>query len=253
MAQKITAEDLRAALALRCQSPAWALFDQVSDRTGGGSRYADAVAMSLWPSRGLEVHGFEIKVSRGDWLRELKDPKKSIAIQRYCDRWWIVAPPDIVQDGELPATWGLLVLRGKQLRCEKEAPTLKAQPLDRDFIAALLRRAAEGIERGRKQARREGFEEGCVKGPEEHRQRLEAVQKELQALQQSLELFEQTSGIQINRWNGKQMGEAVNKVLWILRTPDPAEHLRRSLSALQMQVESLSKEISAIEEAKETV
>jgi len=32
--------------------------------------------MDLWPSGGLEIHGHEVKVSRSDWLRELKEPEK---------------------------------------------------------------------------------------------------------------------------------------------------------------------------------
>jgi len=40
-------------------------------------RTADYVAMDLWPSKGLALHGHEIKVSRSDWLRELKEPEKA--------------------------------------------------------------------------------------------------------------------------------------------------------------------------------
>ena len=69
-----------------------ALFRQVADSTGyGQKRYADAVAFGLWPSRGLEIEGLEIKVSRQDWLNELKNHAKSADIQAYCHRWWIVA------------------------------------------------------------------------------------------------------------------------------------------------------------------
>jgi hypothetical protein len=58
--------------------PAWALFGNVRNTTGSGSRqerYADGIAVSLWPSRGLEIHGIEIKVDRQDWKRELADPE----------------------------------------------------------------------------------------------------------------------------------------------------------------------------------
>ena len=61
-----------ALLALRYAPPAYAFFEEVRAQTGyaaGGS--ADGLALSLWPSRGIELHGFEVKVSRSDWLREL--------------------------------------------------------------------------------------------------------------------------------------------------------------------------------------
>ena len=67
--------------------PAWAVLHEVPNATGAGKvRTADAIAISLWPSRGLEIHGLEIKVSRSDWRRELKQPEKSVPIQRYCHR-----------------------------------------------------------------------------------------------------------------------------------------------------------------------
>ncbi len=60
------------------------------DNTPGSFAYhraADAVAMDLWPSKGLEIHGHEVKVSRSDWLSELKQPEKCEPVKRYCDRW----------------------------------------------------------------------------------------------------------------------------------------------------------------------
>lgn len=108
------------------------------------TRSADAIAMSLWPSLGLELHGFEFKVSRADWLRELKDPRKAETFKRYCDRWWLVAGSSaIVRPGELPNGWGMLVLQGDRLVRLADAPRLDPQPVTRPFLAALLRRADE--------------------------------------------------------------------------------------------------------------
>ena len=64
-----TESDLTDALKARFCLPAWAFFPAVRNAAGfDANRTADGIAMSLWPSRGLEVYGFEIKVSRGDWL-----------------------------------------------------------------------------------------------------------------------------------------------------------------------------------------
>ena len=103
--------------------------------------------MSLYPSRGLRLHGFEIKVSRSDWLHELKQPDKSVPIQRFCDHWWIVTPADIVREGELPPTWGHLVLKGNGLNCAAKAPQLERDAWEPAFLAALLRRGHEARER----------------------------------------------------------------------------------------------------------
>lgn len=142
---KLTAGDVRAALRVRHPKSEWALMFEVSDAAGfGRGRSADALAMNLWPSRGLELHGFEIKVSRADWKRELVNPEKSASIQRYCDRWWIAAPRDLVPADELPRTWGLMEIDGAGKAVVKvDAPKLPAEPMTRSFVACVLRRASE--------------------------------------------------------------------------------------------------------------
>ncbi len=136
--------DVRTALARKFRAPEFALFFEVGDATGGRARrWADAVAMGLWPSRGLALQGFEIKVSRSDWLNELRQPAKAEAIARYCRYWWIVTPPDIVREGELPETWGHYEVRGNGLKVVRTAPPLSPVPVSPEFLAALLRRSDE--------------------------------------------------------------------------------------------------------------
>lgn len=163
----------------------WIVLPQVRDATGAGvGRTADGLAMNAWPSRGLEVHGFEIKVHRHDWLRELKQPEKAESIFRYCDRWWIVVPEqfedqaaEIVKLEELPPTWGLLKVAegGKSIRTARQAPKLKPRPLDRVFVAAVLR-AVQGCATPAAAiaaARLEGIKQGQKEGEENARRRLE--------------------------------------------------------------------------------
>ena len=75
----LKASDIRAAMSKRWAAPEWAIMWEVAEGTGArGGRYADAVMMSLWPSRGLELHGVEIKISRADWKREAFDPQRMV-------------------------------------------------------------------------------------------------------------------------------------------------------------------------------
>lgn len=122
----------------------WVFATQVRSAAGfDATRTADAVAMDLWPSKGLALHGHEIKVSRSDWLRELQKPDKWKPVGRYMDRWWIVVPDAaIVRPGELPPEWGLIVANSGGTRAVKQAPKLDAVPVSRTFLAALLRAAA---------------------------------------------------------------------------------------------------------------
>lgn len=131
--------------------PAYALFEEVKNQTGyskRSERYADALALSLWPSRGIGMTGFEIKVSRADWKKELDDPAKAAEFSKYCTGWYVVAPEGIVERLELPATWGLVEVpeKGrKRLVTRVEAPRLTPQPWDQSFVAALLRRQHEQL------------------------------------------------------------------------------------------------------------
>jgi hypothetical protein len=172
----------------------WMLLPQVRDATGAGSgRTCDGLAMNAWPSRGLEVHGFELKTHRGDWLRELKKPAKAETIFQYCDRWWVVVPDidveagrekPIIRPAELPSSWGLLVVdeRGRAAQAV-QAPKLKPKPLDRAFLASVLRRlaAVETPEAKVAAAFAKGKEEGEKEG-----RRLEALRLERRGQRQEL-------------------------------------------------------------------
>jgi len=108
-------------------------------------RTADFMAMDLWPSNGLTLHGHEVKVSRSDWLHELKDPTKADEFKRYMDRWWLVVPDSRIVKDDLPDGWGLMVSnedRGETLRVVRPAPKLRPEPVPKSMMAALLRAVA---------------------------------------------------------------------------------------------------------------
>lgn len=137
------ATDIRAALRKHYAAPEYAIFFEVADATGARhSRFADAIAMALWPSRGLTVHGFEIKVYRGDWLNEKKNPAKADKIARYCDTWTLVTPAEsnVAKLEEIPETWGWATVSASgTMKWPKQAQRMEAQPLDRTFVASMLR------------------------------------------------------------------------------------------------------------------
>ena len=139
------ASDVIDRLRIRFAPPRHALFVEVGNATGfDANRHLDALAVGLWPSEGMLVEGIEIKVSRSDWLRELKQPAKAGAIARFCDRFWAaVSDAKIVRDGELPTGWGLLVCTDDAcgVRVRVQAESLIAEPLSRTFIAAIARAA----------------------------------------------------------------------------------------------------------------
>lgn len=223
--------------------PVWAVFGEVGNGTGSHvSRHADAVAVCLWPSRGLEIHGFEIKCYRGDWLKELATPQKADAVQKYCDRWWIVVKDEgIVKDEELPPTWGLLQAKNGKLDFKKQAPKLSPEPLNVAFLAAILRRQAEATEKeltyASQQARKEGYEEGAALGPDQFRNKIENLKQTILQHEKTIKDFEETSGLSINQWDAGRIGEEVKKLMK-LRYSDPF----KSFEQLKTSALSVAKE-----------
>ena len=123
--------------------------EHVRNRAGfDATRTADFMAMDLWPSSGLLLHGHEVKVSRSDWLRELADPSKAEAFTRYVDRWWVVVPHKRVVRDDLPDQWGLMVRRGERLVVVRPAPVLVPEPPPRTFLASLMRAVVMTARRG---------------------------------------------------------------------------------------------------------
>ena len=106
-----------------------------------GGRRCDLIRVGMWRSRGSGIDGHEIKASRADWLRELDDPPKAEAWWPYCTRWWVVAPPGVVADGELPEGWGLMELpaSGRRFRVKVQAARKDAK-LTVALLVELLRR-----------------------------------------------------------------------------------------------------------------
>lgn len=123
---------------------------QVAASTGGSNNIADVLVLGAWKSSGNLLDGFEVKISRADWLNEVKNPNKATAVKQYCDRWWLViADAAMVKEGELPDDWGMMVvdedaLGNRILKVIKKAPILLSKPLTHDFVASLLRTDARG-------------------------------------------------------------------------------------------------------------
>lgn len=245
-----TAAIRKAVLAKFC-APEWATFLEVHNSTGATQRRsADAMAMNLFPSRGLRLHGFEFKASRGDWLRELKQPAKSESIQRYCDHWWIVTLPDIVKPDELPPTWGLYVLKGSGLHAVTKAPELESQPVDRPFMAALLRRAHEFAGRDLNEAVKKRTAEDEARAAERVRTEIERGTREYRALREAVDTFEASSGFSIaNMWGGgdAEIGAAVKlvKAAGVLSTYGGVRRLAEQAREFAERVERTMAEIGA--------
>lgn len=207
------------ALRLRYPLPSYALFFEVRNTTGSArvERYADAIAVGCWPSRGLDVIGMEFKADRRDWLREWKEPAKAEAFVKFCDYWFVVqSEPDIVKLEELPKTWGLLTLRGERLVTTVDAPKLEPIPMTRGFLASLLRNSLE--QSTEKVIRQESYDKGWAEGRQDlvdaDRTEQENLRREIERLKEIVASFEKATAIApITQWNAERVAAAVEKHL----------------------------------------
>lgn len=212
----------------------WAFVAQVPNGTAmNKSRTCDGMAMGLWPSKGLHLHGFEIKVSRSDWLAEIQLPEKAVAFSRYCHFWWIVAPPGIIKLEEVAAEWGVqeVTKSGQRLRVKKAASLLSLEPVGPDLLAGIFRACArQGSESEIKQARRDGYDAGHKDGYKSGKQWVahdgEGFQREAERWRRVVKEFEEASGIAIQRYGGGDLGSLVAKARAIQNAESEMDRLR---------------------------
>lgn len=233
--------DLYDLLRGRYPAPEWAMFHEVNVGRG----YGDAVVINMWSSRGYAVHGFERKDFRSDWLRELKQPQKAESLFQYCDYWWLLTSENnVAKIEEIPIGWGWVTAKGEKLKTMVAAPKLEPKPLSRHFIAAVLRRAGEQINKmihpNDIQSR---IDEARLSGEKiaEHSKTQELFN--LREIGKDVEEFEKASGIKIHekwdyRHDPKKLGEAIKYIL-----DGGLEKNKAELLALKVKCERISKMI----------
>ncbi len=207
---KTTANDVVSLLKAKHAAPQWAFVENVCESTQNHRR-CDAMAVGQWHSVGQHLHGFEVKVARSDWQREMQDVAKAETFARYCDYWWLVATEGVVKIEEMPERWGLMEVVGGGLKVRRIATKREPEPLSRGLLVMLTRRAAEQnpADAALKAAREEGWKEGYARGKETTHDA-----RGYESLQQSVADFETASGVSIrHEWEAGKIGAAVKLVM----------------------------------------
>lgn len=196
-------------------APEWALLFNVGNGTGHHcTGWADAIAMSLYPSRGLAIHGFEFKASRTDWTKELKDPHKAEKVAKYCDFWWLVARADIVKDAELPLGWGQMEWRDSKLKLVRAASQMKPVQLDREFIAAILRRSAESDQKVIDELVRKQVDKDRAEHQQSRKDAIERDRSEYSKVLKNLKELKEKTGIDLRGYQATdEVARAIKLVL----------------------------------------
>ncbi|MCP4569176.1 MAG: hypothetical protein GY841_16500 [FCB group bacterium] len=179
---------------------------EVANSTGGNiKRYADGLALWLWPSKGLEIEGFEVKTSRSDLNKELQDVTKWESVGQYCTRWWLVVNDKSIVDMErIPAVWGVMYPTGWNMKIWRPASKLEPKPISPGFMMSVVRCASKITQR----QLQESYERGCVA---EKKLKHTKVKCDYENLKMRLEKFEKISGINIDGYDGEMIGGQLNE------------------------------------------
>ena len=221
-------------LGSKFSSPEYGFITQVRNGTGYmANRTADAMAMSLWPSRGLHIYGFEVKASRTDWLKELKSPDKADAMAIYCHYWYVVVgSADIIREEELPKTWGLMIPYGKGLKIQKEAVfNKKALQFDELMLAGIFRNVSEHcIPKELVDIKIAGEVKIKVEGWKESR---EESRKEVSELKDIIRDFETKTGLCMSSWDKESNKELIKAIKMALEGNKKIAEIRKELEKLK--------------------
>jgi hypothetical protein len=193
------------------------LLEHVRSATGfDADRECDAMFFDFWPSRGLKIIGFELKASRSDWLRELKDPEKSERFSHFCHSWYLVAAPGVAEPDELPVGWGLLVPNAREkLHAVRMAREATPSPMPIQFFMSILRTACTSSWAPKIEDLKAALQRDAEVRASSN---LLAIRERLAKLEESVREFEEASGVKIGEgWDSPQrIGQVVRVVRTVL-------------------------------------
>jgi hypothetical protein len=123
----------------------WAFFPRLRTGTGQGkdcTQQLDGWCIRLWGEQSRLT--FEVKVSRSDFLLELKNPIKRRLGLLLSNQFYFVAPKGMIKPSEIPIECGLMeVIEGGHIFTKVQAPWRDTSPPTWHFLASIARRMAK--------------------------------------------------------------------------------------------------------------
>lgn len=126
----------------------WAFFPRLRTGTAYGkdcTQYLDGWCMQLWAEQARLT--FEVKVSRSDFLLELKNPVKRRIGLLLSNQFYFVAPKGLIKPTEVPIECGLMEVAetaiGLNVFTKVQAPWRDTSPPTWHFLASIARRVAK--------------------------------------------------------------------------------------------------------------
>ena len=130
----------------RHKPPQWVAIKELRAGTGygkGADQRFDVAAFNVWPSKKFVRVVYEVKRSRNDWLRELKNPSKRASAEAWFHETWFVCDKGVAKEAEVPEGWGLLEPAGEKLRTRVHARMRVPGDAPATLYLSAMRRLAE--------------------------------------------------------------------------------------------------------------
>lgn len=89
----------------------WIFLRELRAGTGfrnGSAQRLDAFALNSLPHTGMKRVCYEVKISRADFLTELKHPLKRRIGMRYSNEFYFLTPPNLLSPAEVPPECGVI-------------------------------------------------------------------------------------------------------------------------------------------------
>ncbi|MBC7927778.1 MAG: hypothetical protein H7039_19200 [Bryobacteraceae bacterium] len=127
---------------LHCNASEWVFLREL--RVGTGLRNTsqqrlDAFALNCYPHLMMKRLCYEVKVSRADFLCELKHPLKRRLGLRYSNEFFFVTPEGLLRPEEIPIECGLLEVQGGFPTVRIPAPWRETPGPTWQFAASMIR------------------------------------------------------------------------------------------------------------------
>lgn len=101
----------------------------------------DTFAMRFWGGSSGQIRvGYEVKVSRGDFLAEIRRPEKRKLAMDVTHEFYFAVPPGLVAVEEVPADCGVVEVANGRSRVVRKAPRRVPRWFTEDEVRSLLRR-----------------------------------------------------------------------------------------------------------------
>lgn len=138
----MTSQEIKSLLKKRYEDKRqWIFFEECPVGTGWkGSNYIDFYVLAAWPSANNKRIAFEIKVSRQDFLNEIKNPVKRRPALFFSNEFYFIVPKGLIDIKELPIECGLMEVENGKITTKIASPFRETIRPTWNFVSALLRK-----------------------------------------------------------------------------------------------------------------